>query len=234
MCHSPDKVVTAGAHRPARPIRPMAMPHIPLAHSLRVLALAGLPLLAVALARVAAEVPVGLLTRDPLSGSGKPPLSGALSSLGVLLWWAGASACALAAWCLHRTGQHEQASFLAHTAGLSAYLALDDLFQIHETLAPRWLGLPEHAVYGLIALATAIYLWRHRRQWAEPDAGLLGIALLGLALSVALDAVLGRWLWRLDEWQYLVEDGFKWIGICFWTSFCFRRSAALLRPHRPA
>ncbi len=204
-----------------------------LRQSLSVLAPASVPLLAVAMARVVGEVPIPDMTRDPLQGTGKSPLAGVLSMLGILLWWASASACALAAWCLRRDGQAEGSSFMAYTAGLSAYLALDDLFQIHESLAPRHLGLPQWAVLVLIALATAWYLWRHRAQWRHPDSGYLAIALCGLAASVTVDLVLERYLWRLGEWNYLVEDGFKWIGICYWTRFCFSRSADLLRPCAP-
>ncbi|NJM27346.1 MAG: hypothetical protein HC856_02090 [Pseudanabaena sp. RU_4_16] len=55
------------------------------------------------------------------------------------------------------------------------------------------------------------------------------LALAFLSTSVVVDAVLEPWLWCLKDWAYFVEDGLKWLGICFWTTFCIVRCTNDLR-----
>lgn len=191
-----------------------------------------LPLLAMVLARLSSGVPIDRMTRDVAALAGVHPLTGFLSSLGILLWWASAAVYLHTAAVVRRVGTvaaDPGAGFLTWSGLLSAYLALDDLFQIHEHLAPEYLGVPERGVYAVLGLATAAYLWRYRRLLRVGEGRLLWLALAGLAASVAVDALLERWLWRLGDWLYLLEDGTKWLGICCWAAFCAATCAGRLR-----
>lgn len=167
-----------------------------------------------ALAVWAGQVEAAWLLRDPNAYARAHPLTGALSTLTVWLWVASATVCLCA--------PAELAEIrLLHSAGaLSLYMALDDAFQIHEDLAQRYLGLPEKAVLGLLALAIAAHLWQHRSallQSAQRRCLLLSLA--ALAGSVLADQ-LGSRLWRLGpDGQMLLEDALKAAGACFWLCF---------------
>lgn len=178
-----------------------------------------LPVLLVALASSWLAIEVRILTQDATALAKVHPLAGVLSSLGILVWWTSASLWLFCAAVHRREGEQRLARFCLSSALLSGYLALDDLFQIHESLAPVYLGIPEGAVYGLLGLAVAAYLLSFRDQLLNRR-GLLLLGALGLlAASVGVDG-LERWLWRLGHWTYLLEDGLKWMGIVSWCAFC--------------
>ncbi len=191
--------------------------------TLATIAIALTPLLGVAVVRVLWKVQIPDMTQDVASIAKIHPLFGLLSSLGILMWWTSTTVWLFTAIVLRARGQAEGVALCIYSGLLSAYLGLDDLFQIHEYLAPIYLGMPEKAVYGLFAIATAVYLWRYRRMLLRPDGLLLLLSLVSLSASVVVDTVLEQWLWRLGDWTYFVEDGLKWVGICLWTSFCIVR-----------
>lgn len=198
---------------------------------LAIVAAGAVPLAGVALVRIVLDVPVSDMTRDVNAIAGIHPLAGILSSMGILLWWASASIYLFSSYLLRNVSGPFGHGFMLHSGLLSVYLGLDDLFQFHEHLAPQYLRLPEWGVYVILAIVTSVYLWHHRHALMRRDALLLMSSLSLLASSVALDAVFGRWLWRLRDWTFFVEDGAKWLGICFWVAFCVVRCASALTMH---
>lgn len=181
------------------------------------------PLLVMAYLHERKGIDIENMTRDVAAIGHLHPLSGFLSSLGVLLWWS--SAC-IWLFCarLHRAvGITEAAKFALCSGLLSSYLAIDDLFQFHESLAPGYLAVSENVIQGLLALAIASYLWRFRNQLARPDGALLVFACAMLSLSVIGDHLLGRWVSALGDWTSMLEDGLKWVGIACWCAFCVSR-----------
>lgn len=181
--------------------------------------IAGIPLLGIAIVRLLLPIEVSYLTRDVAAIAHIHPLTGALSSLGILLWWTSATVWLFTA--LVRRGRPGAAGtgFLVYSGLLSAYLGLDDLFQFHEFLAQEYLGVPERVVFGLLAMATATYVWRYRRLLVTADGAPLLLALGLLSFSVVADDVVAVFLSAIDDWQYLIEDGAKWLGIALWTAF---------------
>lgn len=178
-----------------------------------------LPVLLVGLVSSWLAIEVRVLTQDVTALAKVHPLAGVLSSLGILVWWTSASLWLFCAGVQRREGERRLARFCLSSALLSGYLALDDLFQIHESLAPVYLGIPEGAVYGLLGLAVAAYLMGFRDELLNWR-GLLLLGSLGLlAASVGVDK-LEPLLWRLGHWTYLLEDGLKWMGIVTWCAFC--------------
>jgi hypothetical protein len=204
---------------------------IPLRAILITFCVATVPLLAVAAAGILWRVNVTDMTRDIAFVAELHPLTGGLSSLGVLLWWTSATVWLFSAFLRLSPGAGEDVSFMVYSGLLSAYLALDDLFQFHEYLAPSMLKVPESVVYVLLAVATSYYLWRFRTLLRRPDGVLLLASLAFLCCSLLVDEALELepWQWRLSEWPYFVEDGFKWLGIAFWTTFSIRRCGSELR-----
>lgn len=178
-----------------------------------------LPVMLVGLASSWLAIEVRVLTQDATALAKVHPLAGVLSSLGILVWWTSASLWLFCAGVHRREGEERLWRFCLSSALLSGYLALDDLFQIHESLAPVYLGIPEGAVYGLLGMAVVAYLLSFRDLLLNLR-GLLLLGALGLlAVSVGVDG-LEHWLWRLGHWTYLLEDGLKWMGIVSWCAFC--------------
>lgn len=185
-------------------------------------------LVAVAAASVLSGVGFDIMTRDVTATAGVHPLTGVLSSLGILLWCAAASVCAFAAITLPGSQPPEAFRFLLSSALLSAYLLLDDFFLIHDELVPRYVGLGQEVVYATLGIALMAYLVVFRGVILRTNFSVLLLALGFLAASVVLDALLEPWLVRLGDWQYLIEDGAKWLGIAAWCSYYVRTSWQLL------
>jgi hypothetical protein len=81
------------------------------------------------------------------------------------------------------------------------------------------LGLGEEVVLAALGIAVSAYLIAFRRMIWRTKFGVLLVALGFLSTSVALDTILGPWLRRLGQWQFLFEDGAKWLGIAGWCSY---------------
>ena len=165
-------------------------------------------------------VSVPLMTVDVASITRVHPLSGFLSSLGILLLGASTAIWYFSAVTVagHDATSHAAPRLMLLGAAVSGYMTLDDLFQVHEYIAPRHLGVPDEAVLGLLGVALLTFL---SMAWRSPDrTGLFWLlAALGwMGVSVLFD-VTSRWLWRLGEWQYFFEDGAKWVGLCCWLKY---------------
>lgn len=163
------------------------------------------------------ERPITDFTRDLAAIAGVPPWLGLLSQAGNILWWASASIATLGAIQLAGSRQVAARHFLWLFAGLTLLLATDDTFMVHERLAPRFLGLHEELVLvGLYGALLGFMLIRYRTVWQQTGRTLMGLALAGFALSVAIDMLPEDFL----PLHYLFEDGSKIVGISCWLGFC--------------
>lgn len=168
------------------------------------------------------------LTRDVTTVAGVHPITGFLSTVGIFLWCATASICFFAGMTLRNTRPVETSRFLLFSALLSTYLLLDDTFLFHEDLAKRYYGLSEKAVFSLLVIAVMFYAVAFRRIILRTNFGILLLALILLGTCVAIDAFFETWLLRLDDWEYFIEDGLKWLGITCWCSYYAHTSYQLL------
>lgn len=159
---------------------------------------------------------------------------GAVSNLGVLVWMGGAAICLFAAAVVQAQGARAQAAvFLAAAGLLTGFLAIDDLFLVHENVLPA-LGVSEPVTYGAYGLLGLVYLAISWREILRHNVVLLfvGVALLGT--SVVID-----WMFHSEHpMRILLEDGAKLTGICAWVGFHVIAawtilSAAAVRPARP-
>ena len=98
-------------------------------------------------------VPFDMLLRDTNAEVYDPQghvmfYRGALSNIGILLWWTSTSICAFAAFLL-RTATADLSrkrlgtAFLVYLSVFTGLLALDDLFMLHEEVLPVRLGVSE-------------------------------------------------------------------------------------------
>ena len=161
-------------------------------------------------------VHIAVLVRDPAAHFGFPPYAGLISHAGIALLTATA-ACALMAALL---GAPHRRALLA--AGmLSAVLAVDDLFLLHE-IAPRLIEAGIFAVYGALALVIALLLRRERA--GMPLTGLkVAVAFLGVSVVADVFKVYG-------PFAYWLEDFSKLSGFGAWAAFWIGLAAKGLRP----
>lgn len=170
-----------------------------------------------------ADVSMGTLTRDPLSG--KPAYLGLLSQVGILAWAAGAAVSLAAASALRGT---PRGRFLLGAGALSVVLCIDDAFLLHDEVLPL-IGVPEGFIYVAYIGLIVVFLVTFRRHILQTQYAVLMLALAFLALSMVCDAWGLPWL---DP--YLLEDGAKFVGITLWTAYlCTDAESALRLAMRP-
>ncbi len=165
------------------------------------------------------QIEIPLMTRDTAAIAKLHPFAGALSVVGSIFWSAAVSVSLFSAVLVKQKQRHDIFRFLFCSALLSLYLLLDDTFQLHEEIAGRYLNIDEGVVFAVLGTAVAFYLLFFWRVIATTRWIFLLFALGFFAVSVAMDTILGPWLWRLRHWQYFFEDGFKWLGIASWCSY---------------
>jgi hypothetical protein len=175
------------------------------------------------------------LADDPMSITGGHPLTGALSHLGVLVWWTGATAALFGGGILWRMGREGTASRFLLGAGLiTVYLAIDDLFMLHEGLLREYTPLPQPVILGLMVLVIGLFLGLSRTfirttHWALLIfAGVLMFGSLGIDFISDFGESTGRW--STPEFAGVLEESLKWLAIVAWTSYLVDVSAsAVLR-----
>lgn len=141
------------------------------------------------------------------------PLSGAISTLGLLAWTAAATLWFSAAVLAH--ARRDSYRNFAVASVLTAYLAIDDSFQFHETLLPSMFEMHERPVLVLIAAIGLGFGVSAREMFLRTP--LVYLVCLGfLPLSIVLDnSGVGAKLLSGDA-RAIIEDAAKWIGIVGW------------------
>lgn len=201
------------------------------AASLRLSALEWLVLLAplgIVIVAGLAGATVRFLTMDMLAVTKTPPWTGFLSNLGILVLAASTAIWAFAA-RVHDRADPTVHRHLLTGALVSGYMTLDDLFQVHDLIAPVYFGIRDEIVLALLALALLYFSWLSWRDRERAGFAWLIVSLSCLAASLFVDLV-SPWLWRLGDWQYLLEDGLKWMALCFWLKYAWVHARWRLQP----
>jgi hypothetical protein len=160
----------------------------------------------------------GVLLRDPVVQFGLPVYAGFLSYLGIMLLCAAAAITLFVAAAIR-----EARSLFAFVGMLSAVLALDDLYVLHELVGPNYFGIPQLAFLALYAVLGLVTLWLLVSRFGfQQSMGLL-VALSALGMSVLLDVAVpssARFpLGPLNIPQIVIEDLFKLAGWAAWLAF---------------
>lgn len=180
------------------------------------------------------------LTADPAEVARKPPYTGLFSQLGNLLWCGTAAICIFTAFLIKvdLDSRRRWFTFLIASFCLTAFLLLDDLFQVHEYYPVLFLGFDTkiplenrtlqnlfEALFFVIYFASfGIYLFsfRHHVRQTEYLPFLFAIVFFGLSIVVDLapETLLGH---------YIIEESFKLLGIISWITYFSRTCSSIIR-----
>lgn len=182
-------------------------------------------------------VPLERLFRDTIAVAEDYPgcchvYDGLISNLGILLWWTTATVTGFTALAVaNLSSRTYEALAFAMAAAFSAWLTLDDLFMLHESVLPLT-GLTQpmiYAVYGAIAVG---YIGLSSRVVFAAAPRLMYLAILMLGVSVGVDVFADHNLGPMSDWlhanpraEVFLDDGFKFLGIGFWC--CLHLAAAM-------
>lgn len=162
-----------------------------------------------------AGISIRKLTADPAKVLHIHPLAGLISNIGILLWSAAAAVCFFCYSIADLTPRRFRA-FLLASALLTTLLLLDDLFQLHERLFPKYLGLPEPVTCAAYVVLVLAYLYVFRREILQTDFVLLALASGCFGVSVVCDQLFADRPWGL------IEDGAKLLGLAWWCAYFVR------------
>lgn len=174
-------------------------------------------LAAVPLASRATGEPVANFTRDIFSTAQVPLYTGIVSNVGIFMWGLTAALCLFAVYARVEPGRPgELRRWLLATAVISSMLMLDDYFMLHEWVVPRLTGLDEKVGMGVYVVVFALYLAAFHRAIRAAGPGLFVVAFALLGASAGMDLIEPE---DAAGWRYLVEEGFKLLGIGAWLGF---------------
>jgi hypothetical protein len=189
-----------------------------------VAAACGVLLVFVALLAAATDRPFAYFSRDPASTLDASAYVGVISHVGVLLAWGAAAAALLAGAFVARARGRPDALPLFAVGAATGYLALDDLFLLHENVYPE-LGIRQEVVLVAYGLAAIAFLWWYRELFRAHEWPLLALAVVLLGASLALDLRLGDVHW--------LEDGLKLVGLALWAAYVVRLGSRMLADAYP-
>jgi hypothetical protein len=154
------------------------------------------------------------LLQDPASYVDFPRYIGAVSYGGVIAWFFAACTALFAASLIGLSSARGR--FLLAFGLASAWLGIDDLFLVHESVGRLITGTEagEDAVFAAYVVGMAALLWWTRDTLASSPVLVLVASGVFFGLSIVVD--------RPDLYlraHFLVEDGLKFIGIVLWGAY---------------
>ena len=183
------------------------------------------------------KIGISVFTRDPAVIASDPkiiplidpkhnPFIGIISQIGILFW------CITASFCLFCSAaiSHKKdiylnlISFLRHFGYLTSFLLLDDLLMLHESIFPELLKIPEEVTYSCYAFVGIWGLIKFRKTIMQTEWIILLLSFSWFFCSIFID-LLAEVLSFSNNWQhlqYLLEDGFKLLGIVSWFYYFLR------------
>lgn len=132
------------------------------------------------------DISIISMTRDVTTLGNIHPLSGFISSIGILIWTAAASISLITAIILSK--EKEKFNFLLYSALFTFYLLLDDLFLIHER-SGGWLRGGEKAIVILLGFTLLLQLILFYKTIYKTSFFMLLLAIGFLFFSVVIDSI---------------------------------------------
>lgn len=167
------------------------------------------------------------LFMDPVARLGGHFYTGAGSHLGVLVAVAAASVAFYSALLMRAADRRRLTSFLIAAGLFTLYLAMDDLFLVHEEVLPAILNVDQSLILMMYGVVFAGFAWRYRHELLGHDRLLLGAAIMFVAFSIVLDIFDENGVTFRGE--FMLEEGTKLMAIVGWAAFLMRRSFFAMR-----
>ncbi len=153
-------------------------------------------------------------TGDPVALLHGSASTGAVSMLGAILW-AAATALAVFGMLFRLPDSDLTRRFLGWTAAFSAWLMLDDVFLLHERVFPKYMNIPEPAVFVAYVGSCVGWLGAFWRRILATDWLLMVTAFALLGASMGIDACIH---WDSHVVTF-IEDSLKYLGIAVWVAY---------------
>jgi hypothetical protein len=164
-----------------------------------------------------------VLLRDPAAAFDFAPTAGLFSHLGVLAMAGTGAICVFAAMVLPRGAADR--GVLGMVGALALWLALDDLFMLHEGIFPRVLGIPEPVTLAVYVGLVLGLMWRiGGRVFTQAWLG-FWVAAAFLVLMLGTDVMFEV----ATPASFLVEEVAKLCGFVLWAAFWIAFAGRVLR-----
>ena len=164
---------------------------------------------------------MNVLTGDVFLVTRAPPFVGFLSNLGAFAWFAAVALLLFTIAIVSGKGTRALLSFLICSTLINLFLFIDDFFMIHDYWIRLWIWKVDLYFYIILSVIVAVYLYFFRKTILSNSFHHLIISFVFFIISIMIDIFQKAGTNYLGHWQYFVEDGFKWLGICFWISYFF-------------
>jgi hypothetical protein len=171
------------------------------------------------------KMPFSVYSRDPIQVLEGKPYVGIISSIGILLWSATASIIYFSALLIAKQHKSKQlVGFLLYAGIFTTLLLFDDLFLFHDVIFPDYLKINENFFYIPYGIILLIFIIQYRKLLLETDYILLLLAFGFFIGSAGTDQFI-EYVCNIPG-EYILEDGFKLLGIISWFAFfsrtCYR------------
>ncbi|MEX0763401.1 MAG: hypothetical protein WD208_04135 [Dehalococcoidia bacterium] len=188
---------------------------------------AALVVIAAVLLHAGAGILFGTLSKDPVTLFDAPFYTGALSYLGIMITVAAATVALYSGFLIMTGGRRRAVSFLIAAGLFTLFLAMDDLFALHELAFPALLSTEPTVIILAYVAAFAVFAALFRHELLRRDRLLLLIAVGFAAFSNVLDLVHEN---VTPVWgEIILEDGAKLMAIAGWSAYLVRRSVFEVR-----
>lgn len=180
------------------------------------------------------------LVADPAEVAGKPPYTGLVTNVGNLLWCGATAICLFTAFLtkLNRACFKKWFRFLAFSGLFTSFLLLDDMFQLHESFPLLFFGgsdnalainrdlqnLLETLIFSVYLGIFIFYIFSFRKQIKNTEYIFLLLAFVFFGLSTIVDMTP-----ESLPGHYIVEEGFKVLGITSWLIYFTKTCSAAIR-----
>jgi hypothetical protein len=186
-------------------------------------------IMAVAVLSAVKGVSFDKFSRDPLQILEGKPYIGVISNIGIVFWTATSAILFYSLQISYaQKRSREQLYFLLCSGLLTTMMLFDDLLMLHDVIFPGYLSLDEKVFYCFYCFSVIALFYFFRKIVLRSDYILFILAFGFLGGAVITDVILA--LGFKLTYEYLVEDGLKFLGIIAWFAYFTRTSYCLIEP----
>lgn len=169
------------------------------------------------------------LSRDPIQLLNGKAYTGILSRTGIVLWCATAAILFFSPKISSLQGKTKNiTSFLFFAGLLTSFMMIDDFFLMHDVVFPEYLHIDEKVFYCFYGSSVVAIFYFFRKIVLNSDYILLLLSFSFLAVSALTDVVMVLGL--TIPYPFVIEDGFKFLGIISWFAYFTRTSYMHIKP----